>query len=87
MTPRELLLYVEEYNTRLKREYEEKQRDKEDMLIYAYLNAAWERSKRMPDLKTVLKQMKPRESPETQTPEQMLAAVKRMQAIYDGKEE
>ncbi|WP_139787115.1 hypothetical protein [Cohnella massiliensis] len=72
-------MLVDEYNHR-------QQAAKEESLTYAYYTAAWQRSKKMPPLKKVLENSRPKESQMPQTPEQMLAVVKRMhQAITRGE--
>lgn len=74
MTPHELNLHIESYNKRMSA-------DSEERLINAYLNAYWHRVKRMPSLKDVLKKTK---QPAAQTPEQMLAMVKNLNAAFGG---
>lgn len=71
MTPRELMLIVEEYNHRLLQK-------REDMIIQAYFTAAWHRARRMPRLKKVLEDIRDKTIPKAQTPEQMLQIVKKL---------
>jgi len=82
LTPRELLLIVEEYTGK-------RQNDHERMLIYAYKTAEWFRVKRMPSLKDVLESAREKKAAahEPQTPEQMFAVVKRMHHRLTREEE
>lgn len=74
MTPYELGLYIQDFNEQVKRDQEEK-------ITLAYLGAYWQRVKKMPDLKKLLGQEK--RSTE-QTPNQMLAEVKKLNAKMGG---
>lgn len=74
MTPHELNLHIEAYRERTDRE-------NENDLVTAYLTAYWQRVKRMPDLKKLLKDNKPKK---VQTPEEMLAVVKKEHAKMGG---
>jgi hypothetical protein len=76
MTPHELNLFIKGYNDRLIR-------DNKEGLTLAYLTAAWGRSKKLPDLKKILKEDKPKKG---QTPEDMLRVVKQLNAAFGGKE-
>lgn len=53
----------------------------ENDLVTAYLTAYYHRVKRMPDLKKLLKDNKPKKS---QTSEQMLAEIKKMNTELNG---
>lgn len=83
------MLYVDDYNERQRKEQEVQQQDRENAIVAAYLNALWQRSKKMPKLKKVLADMKPKDpkSLTPQTPEQMLAAAMRWQARFERKGE
>ena len=71
MTPYELRLAVEEYQDRMQIEH--------DMMVtQAYLTAVWQRSRRPPALKKVLSEMRPKEQPRQQTPEEMLTVAMRL---------
>lgn len=74
MTPHELNLHIEAYRERMEHE-------SENDLVSAYLTAYYHRVKRMPDLKKLLKDNKPKKS---QTSEQMLAEIKKMNAELNG---
>ena len=74
MTPHELNLHIQAYAERMKAESEER-------LILAYLTAYWQRVKRMPSLKSILQKT---EQKKTQTPEQMLAQIKAINAAMGG---
>jgi len=78
LTPHELMLILEAHNERL-------QHQREDMLTQAWLTASWQRARRMPPLRQVLEQSRPRHT-KPQTPEQMLTVVKRLQAKYEREE-
>jgi hypothetical protein len=78
LTPRELMLILEAYN-------EKEQQKREESLTAAYMSAYFQRVKRMPSLKQVLEDSRPRRSV-PQTPDQMLAAVKMLQAQFGGEE-
>jgi len=68
--------------------YNDKKRsEREDSLTYAYLTAAWQRAQKMPSLKQVLEQQRPKEQQLAKTPEQMLAFAMRTQARLEGREE
>ena len=86
LTPRELMLIVEEYNDRL-------QRNREEALTTAYRAAYLQRVKRMPPLKRLLEDIRPKmpqqpslQTQKQQTPEQMFATVKRLQAKLSKEE-
>lgn len=79
MTPRELMLHVEEYNERLLLE-------QRNLITQAYLTAAWQRSKKMPPLNRVLGELKakPAQKPlQPQTDKQMLAAALQWQKRFE----
>ena len=75
LTPRELTVLVDAY------EIEEKLQHEKDMAV-AYLTAYWHRVKKMPSLKEVLGIKKP--AKRTQTPEEMLETVKRLNEAFGG---
>jgi len=77
MTPYELMLAVEEYQDRMRIEQETR-------IVQAYLTAAWQRSKRMPALKKALSEMRPKEQPRRQTPEEMLAVMMQIHRARKG---
>lgn len=76
MTPHELNLFIKGYNDRLIQ-------DNKEGLTLAYLTAAWGRTKKLPDLKKILKEDKPNKQ---QTAEEMLNIVKQLNATFGGKE-
>lgn len=78
MTPHELVMYVEEYNER-------KQKEREEEITIAYYNAMWQRAKKMPTLKKVLNEIKPKKPQKPMTPEEMLAVVKQKHAAIEGR--
>lgn len=65
MTPHELNLHIYNYVGIVKKE-------QEDNVVQAYLTAYWQRVKRMPSLKSVLDDMKPKQ---IMTDEEMLLQV------------
>jgi lipase chaperone LimK len=67
MTPYELMLAVEEYQDRMRIEHEAR-------IVQAYMTAAWQRAKRMPSLKKVLRDVQPKQMKQ-QSPEEMLAVI------------
>lgn len=75
ITPYELNLYIQSYNERMSLEHKER-------LSAAYLTAYWGRVKKMPDLKKILGEDKPKD----QSAEQMLAVVRQLNAAFGGKE-
>lgn len=76
ITPHELNLCIQAYNERMTLEGKER-------LTMAYLTAAWGRVKKMPDLKKIIGDDKPKRQ---QTPEQMLKVVQQLNAAFGGKE-
>jgi len=78
LTPHELMLVLDAHNERL-------QHQREDMLTQAWLTASWQRARRMPALRQVLEQSRPRHT-KPQTPEQILTVVKHLQAKYEMEE-
>ena len=70
MTPYELMLAVEEYQDRMRIENEAR-------IVQAYMTAAWQRAKRMPSLKKVLRDVQPKQVKQ-QSPEEMLAVIIQM---------
>lgn len=75
ITPHELNLHIQAYNERLRH-------DSKEQLTQAYLTAYWGRVKRMPDLKKILGN----EKPKNQTAEQMLHVVRKLNAMFGGTE-
>ena len=62
-------------------------RDREERIIQAYMTAAWQRAKKMPELDKFLKDLEEKErrnSGEPQTPESMLEVVKMLNAQFGG---
>jgi hypothetical protein len=59
------------------RKYE---RDQKDQIMLAWLNAAWQRSKKMPDINKVLESEKPE-----QDEDEMIATVKKINAKMGGR--
>lgn len=55
--------------------------ENKERLTLAYLTAYWGRVKKMPDLKKLLGEDKKRK----QTPEEMLAVVKKLNAAFNGE--
>jgi len=76
MTPHELNLHIHAYNERAKAE------DREGITL-AYLTAYWSRIKKMPDLKKLVAEEKPKKT-KNQTPEQMLQVIKNLNAALGG---
>lgn len=75
MTPHELNLYIQDFN--------EKQIEKsEEKLILTYLGAAWQRAKKMPNLKQILGKELPKKK---MTPKEMLAQVRKLNAQLGGE--
>lgn len=75
MTPFELSMYSKSFIQKNKMRSDEE-------LILAYLNAAWQRAKRMPDLKKMLhSEDRPKQK---QTPESMLDEIKKLNAALGG---
>jgi lipase chaperone LimK len=70
MTPYELMLAVEEYQDRMRIEHEAR-------IVQAYMTAAWQRAKRMPSLRQVLRDVQPKQVKQ-QSPEEMLAVIIQM---------
>lgn len=75
MTPHELSLYVNAFTRK-------KETEGDNWVINAYLAAYWQRAKKMPSIKEVLK--KPAKKSKQQTPEEMLEAVKKLNAAFGG---
>lgn len=71
-------MIVEQYN-------EIRQQQREDALTTAYMAAYWQRVKKMPSLKKLLEDTKPKKLT-PQTPEQMFKAVKQLQANLEREE-
>lgn len=74
MTPNELNLSVGAFIDRLHMEEEKN-------IVSAYLGAYWQRVKRMPNLKEVLSDIRPKKE---QTAEDMLAQIKAINAAMGG---
>lgn len=77
MTPHELNLHIEAYRERMEQE------GKED-LAHAYLTAYYHRVKRMPNLKQLLEDSKPKAKVK-QTDEEMFEVIKKMHASIGGE--
>lgn len=78
MTPRELMLIVEEYNHR-------QQSERNNLITNAYLSAIWQRAKKMPRLSEVLSKSTPKKPTQPQTPEQMLQIAKMLHYSMTGE--
>lgn len=80
MTPRELFLYIQEFNERLKMQ-------QELAIIQAYYTAAFYRARRLQNLETILRKFREMNKPQkAQTPEEMLAFAKAyMAALKERK--
>lgn len=75
MTPKEFTLYIKVYNEK------RKEKDK-DNITNAYLGAAWQRAKKLPNLKRLFDQ---EQQPKKQmTPEQMLKKVMELNKAFGG---
>ncbi|MED4206596.1 hypothetical protein [Neobacillus mesonae] len=74
MTPHELALAVEVFNEKQKAENEER-------LILVYAGAAWQRAKKMPSLKEILRKEPAKKK---MTNEEMLNEVKKLNAALGG---
>ena len=78
ITPRQLMIVVEEYNER-------RQQQREQALTPAYMAAYWQRVRRPPSLKKVLQDARPKVV-KPQSPEQMLAFAMQFNARMTGRE-
>lgn len=78
LTPRELWLIVEAHNERLRLE-------QEAMLSHAYTTARLHRAQKLPSFKEILEAARSNTRQVQQTPQQMLAAVKAMNAFFGGE--
>jgi hypothetical protein len=74
MTPLEYGLYIKVYNEKLKQ-------DGKDRLALAYLGAAWQRAKKLPNFKKILGMEQPQKK---MTNEEMLLKVKQLNAAFGG---
>jgi sulfur relay (sulfurtransferase) DsrC/TusE family protein len=72
MTPYQLSLIIDNYN-------ELKKMESEDKLVLTYLGAYWQRVKKMPSIKEILKQPKKK-----MTAEEILAEVKKINTSMGG---
>jgi hypothetical protein len=72
------MLILEAHNEQL-------QRQREDLLTQAWLTANWQRARRLPPLRQVLEQLRPRRT-QPQSDDQMLAVVKRLQVSFEREE-
>lgn len=81
MTPRELILHVEEYNERIVR-------DRNERISQAYMTAYLQRVNKMPKLEKLLERNRPKKkkSNAPQTPEQQLQAAMRWHNQLTKKE-
>lgn len=75
MTPRELNIYIQEYNAR-------KQQEAEEAIITAYLTAYYARVKRMPSLNDILNKLRPSKP---KSDEDLLAQIKAINAALGGE--
>lgn len=78
ITPAELAACAKHYHKR-------KEEENERTIIQAYMTAAWQRSKRMPDLDHVLNKSRGEEQVD-QSAEQMLTMAKILNARFGGKQ-
>ncbi len=74
MTPYELGLSIGVFN-------ETRKQEDEDRLILTYLGAAWQRAKKMPDLKSLLSKQ---DDSKQMSDEQMYKKVKQLNAAFGG---
>jgi lipopolysaccharide biosynthesis protein len=74
MTPFELNIVITARADRMKQE-------QEDRIVAAYLSAYWQRVKKLPSLKSILEENKPKKP---QTVEDMLEEIKRLNAAMGG---
>lgn len=77
MTPYELSLVVEGYTLRQKR-------DAKENLTIAWMTAYYHRVKKMPDLQKALEELDKPPKPKKQTPADMLAKIKALNAKFGG---
>ena len=77
MTPHELNLCIDAHNKR-------ESNLREEGLINAYANAYWSRVKKMPRLDDLLKKTNGAKSRKPQSDNQMLQAVKKLNAAFGG---
>lgn len=73
MTPGELGIYVEVYISNKKQE-------REDQIVLEYMNAAWQRAKRLPNIKSILD-----DKPKKMTNKQMLDVIKKLNQAFGGE--
>lgn len=71
----ELKIYIEDYKERTKN-------DQEERLILAYLNAAWQRSKKMPSINKILGKKEPEKK--KMTDQEMFERVKMLHKLFGG---
>lgn len=74
MTPFELNIVITARADRLKQE-------QEDRIVAAYLSAYWQRVRKLPSLKSILEENKPKKP---QTAQDMLEEIKRLNAAMGG---
>jgi hypothetical protein len=74
MTPFELNIVITARADRMKQK-------QEDRIVAAYLSAYWQRVKKLPSLKSILEENKPKKP---QTVEDMLEEIKRLNAAMGG---
>jgi hypothetical protein len=75
MTPREFTLHIKVYN-------EKQKQNEKDKISVAYLSAAWQRAKKLPNLKRLLEMEQPKKK---MTNEEMLLKVKQLNAAFGGE--
>ncbi len=80
MTPYEMSLHIHDYNFKMEESIRKYERDQKDQIMLAWLNAAWQRSKKMPDINKVLESEKPE-----QDEDEMIATVKKINAKMGGR--
>lgn len=73
MTPLELSVYVEA-------KLEEIKQNREDSIMLEYMNAAWQRAKKLPNIKSIIKEPKKQMSDQ-----EMFNVVKALNSAFNGK--
>jgi hypothetical protein len=76
MTPYELMLHIEAF-------FEKQQAEMEEKVSLVWLREHYHRVKKLPSLKTILKDMQPNKGPMTN--DEMLAMVKQLNAQFGGE--
>jgi hypothetical protein len=75
MTPLEFRMHIKIYN-------EKQTQDSKDIIAQAYLAAAWQRAKKLPNFKKLLEAERPKRK---MTNEEMLLKVKQLNAAFGGE--